>query len=79
MAELTEVIKLSKPVKTDLEGIKEKGKHSTLDSAIRVTIERNGRLEAENELFRRDLQECRKENRELKKKIKDLEKKKQSD
>lgn len=75
MAELTEVIKVGKPVKTDLEDIKKKGNHSSLDSVIRNTIEKNGRLEAEYELLKRDLQKCRKENRDLKAMIKTLEKK----
>lgn len=72
MVELTEVIKTSKPVKTDLENIKEKDKHSSLDSVIRNTLERNGRLEAENKNLRTDLRECRNKNRRLKIALKKL-------
>lgn len=72
MAELTEVIKTSKPVKTDLEDIKEKYEHSSLDSVIRNTLEKNKRLEFENKILKQDLQKCRKENRELKAGLKGL-------
>lgn len=57
MAELTELIKVSKPVKTDLVDIKEAEKHSSLDSVIRNTLEKIGRLEAENELLKKKLEE----------------------
>lgn len=57
MAELTELIKVSKTVKTDLEDIKEAEKHSSLDSVIRNTLEKIGRLEAENELLKKKLEE----------------------
>ena len=65
MAELTEVIKTSKHVKTDLEDIKEKYEHSSLDSVIRMTLEQNKRLELENKILKQDLQKCKKENREI--------------
>ncbi len=77
MAELTEVIKLSKPVKMDLEDIKDKEKHSSLDSVIRNIIEKNMRLEAVDKLIKIDLQKCKKENKELKSKLKEIEKKEQ--
>lgn len=69
MAELTEVIKTSKPVKTDLEDIKEKYEHSSLDSVIRMTLEQNKRLELENKILKQDLQKCKKENREKNREI----------
>ena len=72
MAELTEVIKISKPVKNDLEEIREKGRHSSFDSVVRMIIEINKRLEAENKLLKNDLQICKKENLDLKTKINTL-------
>ena len=79
MAELTEVIKTSKPVKTDLEDIKEKYEHSSLDSVIRNTLEKNKRLELENKILKQDLQKCRKENQEMKVELKGLKVVKQED
>jgi|GEM_PF-2057746 len=57
MAELTELIKVSKTVKTNLEDIKEAEKHSSFDSVIRNILEKIGRLEAENELLKKKLEE----------------------